>query len=125
MSGLERWLPPLEPPPGGHRRLAEALARRRGRASRHAWQGRLAGVAASLSVVALAIVLAQARDPARVQARRVAVELAAAWQADAADLAVDDGAALEVLRQPGLRVYWVDVDPAKASASSSSPSPSR
>lgn len=110
MSELKSWLPPIEPPPGGYARLADALARRRERAVRHAWRGRLAWAAAS--VAAVFMVLAPLLRPPiaeRRQAQAIAASLEQAWALGDQEIVVTDGAATELLKAPGLRVYWVGV----------------
>lgn len=108
MSELKAWLPPLDPPPGGHARLASALAARRERAARHAWCGRLALAGASVAVVFMLLTpLLRAPDAQRQQAQAIAASLEQAWALGDQEIVVTDGAAAEMLKAPGLRVYWV------------------
>jgi hypothetical protein len=110
MSELTTWLPPLDPPPGGYARLADALAARRHRAARRAWRGRLAWVGASMAVAFVALTpflrLPQAQ---RQQQQAIAASLEQAWAFGDQEIVVTDGAAAEILKTPGLRVYWVGV----------------
>jgi hypothetical protein len=110
MSDLKTWLPPLDPPTGGYARLADALAARRERAARHAWRGRLAWVGASLALVFMMLTpLLRAPDAQRQQVQAIALSLEQAWALGDQEIVVTDGAAAEMLRAPGLRVYWVGV----------------
>lgn len=110
MSEFRAWLPPLEPPAGGHALLAKALAARREAAVSHAWRGRLAWVGASLAVVFMALTpLLRAPDAQRQQAQAIATSLEQAWALGDQEIVVSDGAAAEILKAPGLRVYWVGV----------------
>ena len=110
MSEFQTWLPPIDPPPGGYVRLADALSARRERPARLAWRGRLAWVGASLAVVLVALTpLLRAPDAQRQQAQLIATSLEHAWALGDQEIVVSDGAAAEILKAPGLRVYWVGV----------------
>jgi hypothetical protein len=110
MSEFTTWLPPLDPPPGGYARLADALQARRERAARHAWRGRLAWVGASIAVVFMVLTPLLRVPPAqRQQEQRIAASLEQAWALGDQEIVVSDGAAAEILKAPGLRVYWVGV----------------
>ncbi len=119
MSELQSWLRPMDPPPGGYARLADALATRRERAARQAWRGRLAWAGASLAVVFMALTpLLRAPNAERQQAQAIAASLEQAWALGDQEIVVTDGAAAEMLKAPGLRVYWVGVvgEPAETGA---------
>lgn len=107
MSELSAWLPPLEPPPGGYARLAHALEARRQSRDRHHWRLRLILAGTSVAIVALVLTSWMLRpDP---QAQLIAASLQQAWAQGDQELVVENGAAAEVLKAPGLRVYWVGV----------------
>lgn len=107
MSELSTWLPPLEPPPGGYARLTQALDWRRLRRARQHWRARLLLAGSSLAIAALVLApLLHQPDP---QAQLIAASLQQAWVRGDQELAVTDGAAAELLKTPGLRVYWVGV----------------
>lgn len=110
MNELNAWLPPLDPPSGGYARLVNAMAVRRERAARHAWRGRLAWAGASVAVAVMVLApLLQTPDAERQQTGAIAVSLEQAWALADQEIVVTDGAAAEVLKAPGLRVYWVGV----------------
>lgn len=127
MTDLNPWLPELDPPAGGHARLAAALAGRGARAERHRRRAPWAWAGASLATALLVLTpWLRAPDADRLRAQRIASSLEQAWAAGGdSDLAVTDGAAIAVLRTPQLRLYWVDVVDAKASHSSNTPRPAR
>jgi hypothetical protein len=110
MSELKSWLPPIDPPPGGYGRLADALAARRERTARHAWRGRLAWAVTSVALVLMVLTpLLRTPTAERQQAQAIAASLEQAWALGDQDIVVTDGAAAEMLKAPGLRVYWVGV----------------
>lgn len=107
MSELSAWLPPLEPPPGGYARLSRALEARRLRSARHHWRARLVLAGSSLAIVALVLApLLRQPDP---QVQMIGASLRQAWAKGDQELVIADGAATELLKAPGLRVYWVGV----------------
>lgn len=126
VSDLHEWLPPLEPLPGGYRRLTEALARRR---RPWHWQGtplRIAASCASLVVIALLLNLRSPADLAMDQQQALVVSsLQQALATPKDDLVVTDGAAVVALRAPGVRLYWVAVTGENAIHSNNKPSPTR
>jgi|CXWL01.1.fsa_nt_gi hypothetical protein len=113
MTDLTTWLPQLDPPPGGYARLAQALENRRVHAQRFGhWRLALASVSLMLIVVLLLPLAGRTRQ-ARLEASSVASGLEQAWKLSAEqDLTVSNGAAIAVLRQPGVRMYWVGVEQA-------------
>ena len=107
MSELSVWLPPLEPPPGGYARLTQALDARRQSRDRHHWRAGLLLAGTSVALVALMLApLLHRPDP---EAQLIAASLQQAWAQGDQELVVKNGAAAEVLKAPGLRVYWVGV----------------
>ena len=107
MSELSAWLPPLEPPPGGYARLSLALDARRLSGARHTWRARLLLAGSCLAIIALALAtLLHQPDP---QVQMIGASLRQAWAQGDQELVITDGAAAELLKAPGLRVYWVGV----------------
>ena len=107
MSELSAWLPPLEPPPGGYARLTQALDARRRGSARHHWRARLLLAGSSLAIGALVLApLLRQPDP---QVQMIGASLRQAWAQGDQELVIADGAAAELLKAPGLRVYWVGV----------------
>jgi len=118
MSDLNGWLPLLVPAPGGYARLSAALAARQARARGRFGRARLAWVAAASAVVFIALApLLHVPHPQRQQARQIAASLEQAWALGDQDIVVSDGAAAQILKAPGLRVYWVGVVGTNASQS--------
>ncbi len=107
MSESSDWLPPLEPPSGGYARLTAALDARRQHRRRNHWRQRLILAGTSLALVALMLTPGLHQpDP---QAQLIASSLQQAWAQADQELVVTNGAAAEMLKAPGLRVYWVGV----------------
>ncbi len=125
MSDLTPWIPTLEPPAGGYSRLVDAMsARNQRRGVRARWQVGLATACIGALVLVLAPMAAESQRQ-RLQERRIAQTLERAWEESArSDLTVTDGAAMAVLKAPGVRLYWVSAMPS-ASAAAKAPEPAQ